>query len=188
MYFKDSYTNVSNLGGTSCFLRWGLLRFASCSKSNEVLSSNVDPLKTELLSSEPGYCREHPFRLLAPGLYLLPRLLVGALLFPWQLRWPFTDILPLLCRGPQGIDGAGLPLFNLFKTRSIILSVPQWKEHELFLNSSHFDILYLDRFVIWHCVLCLFPPFLLPFFPLFFFFFFRFVIALLYFFIFIFSC
>lgn len=156
MYFKDSYTNVSNLRGTSCFLRWGLLRFASGSNSNEVLSSKVDLLKTEPLSSGPGYHREHPFLLPAPGLYLLPHPLVAALLFLWQLCWPFTDLLPLLCRGPQGIDGAGLPLFNLFKKRSIILSVPQWKEHELFLNSSHFDILYLDRFVIWHCVLCAF--------------------------------
>lgn len=70
--------------------RGGPRIFALCSNSNEVLSSNVDPLKTEPSpSSLPGYCSEHPFCLLVPGLYLLATpLLVEALLFPWQLCWP----------------------------------------------------------------------------------------------------
>lgn len=70
-----------------------------------------------------------------------------------------------LWRGPHGISGAGLPLFNLFKKNKTIhnsFHAPIEREHELFLNSSHFDILlYLNGFVIWHCVLCILVYFFL---------------------------
>lgn len=161
MHFKDSYTNVSNWGGTLLFseARGGRL-FASCSNSNEVLSSNVDPLKTRPLSSSPGYCSEHPFCLLVPGLYLWPRLLAAALMSTWQLCWPLTNALPL-CEGVHMASAEQDYLFLTFlkknkKTIHNSFCAPIEREHELFLNSTHFDILlYLNGFVIWHCVLCI---------------------------------
>lgn len=147
-HFKDSYTNVSNLGGTHCFFRRGGGRvFASCSNPNEVLSSNVNHAKDQapLLLHQVTAGSIHT----APNSRSEPVAAPPVGGSPVSIAAQPTPhkCTSFLCGGP----GAGLPLFNLFKKKNVLKSfcAPIEREHELFFNSSHFDILlYLNRFVI----------------------------------------
>ena len=153
MHFNDSYTNVSNLGGTLCSLRRG-----------GIGSLRRVQIQTRYFLQSRTRQRPGPSR--------LPQVTVASVHFVSSFlvctcghasRWGLS------CH--HGISGAGLPLFNLFKkTIHNSFCAPIEREHELFLNSSHFDILlYLNGFVIWHCVLCIlilfcFFLFLVPYF------------------------
>lgn len=86
MYFKGSYTNVSNSGGT--LLSPGEAGGSSLRRvhiQTRYFSSNVGPLKSRPDSPPPRLLQRasiYFFCLLVPGLYLLPRLLGGLLVCP----------------------------------------------------------------------------------------------------------
>lgn len=115
-------------------------------------SSNVDAPKSRLASTHLTV--EHPF--FFPFLCGVSHSLGGRhRLSPWHLCWPPPFHKCTSC----GIGGAGVPLLTTHNCFSALVE----REHELFSDSSHFDILlYPKEFVFWHCVLCIlvyFPSF-----------------------------
>lgn len=105
-------------GGTGCFLRGGgpalCVRFkfkrGTFFKSGPVKERTPSPVRQVLL---------------VPSLYLWPRLFLGGPSCLYGNSADPSQMHFLFAWGPHGIKGAGLPLFNLFKKRSIILSVPR---------------------------------------------------------------
>lgn len=115
-------------------------------------SSNVDALKSRLASTHLTV--EHPrFRLFA-----------GFVALSGGGAAPSVSLAPVLTTPHPfhkctscGIGGAGVPLLTTHNCFSALVE----REHELFSDSSHFDILlYPKEFVFWHCVLCILVFFL----------------------------
>lgn len=133
MHLKDSYTNVSNSPSTLLLRRGDSALFWALTFKTRYLSSNVEPFKSWLASSLPGFNGEHPF--LSPCSWFCTHSHTswwGRPLSRWPLCWPLTNALPLCVGGPLWHQQSMLTSFYTFffflNKKSLIVSVPQVNE------------------------------------------------------------
>lgn len=144
MYFKGSYTNVSNSGAP----------LPSPGEAAAAALCAANHIQNEVLFFKRGRTEEPPRFLpsYCRASFFLISFLCGVCCSLCRSSAPvLTDIPPPHKCTSCGIGGAGVPLLTTHNCFSALVE----REHELFSDSSHFDILlYPKEFVFWHCVLC----------------------------------